>query len=85
MGIAHLVGHVVRTPVFGIAVLTPVVLAGAVAATPSRVVLPAKPAAEAAVLVPAAELRELRAKAKKFDALKEVFEGDEDEDEDAED
>jgi membrane-bound lytic murein transglycosylase B len=37
---------VVRTPVFGIAVLTPVVLAGAVAATPSRVVLPAKPAAE---------------------------------------
>ena len=47
MGIAHRVGHVVRTPVFGIAVLTPVVLAGAVAATPSRVVLPAKPAAEA--------------------------------------
>ena len=46
MGIGHRVGHVVRTPVFGIAVLTPVVLAGAVAATPSRVVLPAKPAAE---------------------------------------
>jgi len=46
VGIGHRVGHVVRTPVFGIAVLTPVVLAGAVAATPSRVVLPAKPAAE---------------------------------------
>ena len=46
MGIAHRVGHVVRTPVFGIAVLTPVVLAGAVAATPSRVVVPAKPTAE---------------------------------------
>ena len=45
MGIGHRVGQVVRTPVFGIAVLTPVVLAGAVAATPSRVALPGKTAA----------------------------------------
>ena len=48
MGIGHRVGQAVRTPVFGIAVLTPVVLAGAVAATPSRVVLPAKPTSQEA-------------------------------------
>lgn len=47
MGIGHRVSRVVRTPVFGIAVLTPVVLAGAAAATPSRVVVPAP--AESAV------------------------------------
>lgn len=40
MGIGHRVGRVVRTPVFGIAVLTPVVLAGAAAATPARLAAP---------------------------------------------
>lgn len=40
MGIGHRVGRVVRTPVFGIAVLTPVVLAGAAAATPARLAVP---------------------------------------------
>ena len=39
MGIGHRFGRAVRTPVFGIAVLTPVVLAGAAAATPARVAL----------------------------------------------
>lgn len=36
MGIRHRVGRGLRAPAFGIAVLTPVVLAGAVAATPER-------------------------------------------------
>ncbi len=36
MGIGHRVGRVMRAPAFGIVVLTPVVLAGAVAATPQR-------------------------------------------------
>ncbi len=46
MGIGHRVGNVVRTPLFGIVVLTPIVLAGAAAATPSRLVQPGKPTAE---------------------------------------
>ncbi|BBZ77178.1 lytic transglycosylase [Mycolicibacterium anyangense] len=36
MGIGNRVGRVVRTPAFGIAMLTPIVLAGAVAAAPGR-------------------------------------------------
>lgn len=36
MGIGNRVGRVMRTPVFGIAVLTPIVLAGAVGAAPDR-------------------------------------------------
>jgi hypothetical protein len=53
-------------------------------ARPAALARRAKPAAEAAELVPAVELRELRAKAKKYDALREIFRegGDEDEDED---
>ena len=50
MGIGHRVGRVVRTPAFGIALLTPVVLAGAVAASPDR---PA-PAAKSADSAPLA-------------------------------
>ncbi|MFN8073217.1 MAG: lytic murein transglycosylase [Mycobacterium sp.] len=44
MGLGNRVGRALRTPVFGIAVLTPVVLAGAVAATPARVAKPVAPA-----------------------------------------
>lgn len=36
MGIGNRVGRMVRTPVFGIAMLTPIVLAGAVGAAPGR-------------------------------------------------
>ena len=36
MGIGNRVGRVVRTPVFGIAMLTPIVLAGAVGAAPGK-------------------------------------------------
>lgn len=45
MGIGNRVSRVVRTPAFGIAMLTPIVLAGAVGAAPSRVTAPVYDAA----------------------------------------
>jgi len=40
VGMKHRLGRVLRAPAFGIAVLTPVVLAGAVAASPGRTSIP---------------------------------------------
>ena len=59
MGIGRGVSRVVRTPAFGIVVLTPVVLAGAAAATPARLALPVNPddSAQIAAAAPAVDTK----------------------------